>query len=77
MFLEQDKEATVLTGLSLDFLTHDTLNINDITTVGKEEDSIQRGIEIFTAAKYASEDADVTYRLWEILKFELIKNRII
>ena len=61
--------------LSLDFLTHDTIKYNDITTVGKKKIPFQE-VEIFTVAKYASEDADVTYRLWEILKLELIKNKL-
>ena len=63
--------------LSLDFLTHDTIKYNDITTVGKKKNKFSKRLRYLHLAKeYASEDADVTYRLWEILKLELIKNKL-
>ena len=61
--------------LALDYLSHSTIKFTDVTNVNKKKISFQ-DVDIKSALKYAAEDSDVTYRLWEILKIELIKNKL-
>ena len=52
--------------LSLDYLSHNTIKYSDITTIDKKV--LFSEIPIENAKDYAAEDADITFRLWEILK---------
>ena len=61
--------------LALDYLSHSTIKFADVTNVNKKKISFQ-DVDIKLALNYAAEDSDVTYRLWEILKIELIKNKL-
>ena len=61
--------------LSLDYLSHNTIKFSEVTNVDKKKISFE-DVKIKSALNYAAEDADVTYRLWEILKIELIKNKL-
>ena len=56
--------------LSSDLLFHETIKYSDVTIVEKK---ILFQVSADKAKTYAAEDADVTYRLWEILKILLIK----
>ena len=48
-------------------LNHKTISYKDITGTGKKKISFDE-VEIKKAAEYASEDADVTFRLYKYLK---------
>ncbi len=61
--------------LSMDFLSHETIKYSEITTVGKKKISFSE-VSIEIAKDYAAEDADLTFRLWEILKIRLIENKL-
>ena len=58
--------------LSSDFLFHETIKYSDVTVVEKKKILFSE-VSADKAKNYAAEDADVTYRLWEILKILLIK----
>ncbi|MCF6344801.1 MAG: DNA polymerase, partial [Devosiaceae bacterium] len=60
--------------LSQRWLDHTPIAFKDIAGVGKKQISFDR-IEIAEASKYASEDADITLRLWHILKARLIAKK--
>ncbi len=59
--------------LSLDYLSHNTIKYSDVTTIDKKKVLFSE-IPIEDAKDYAAEDADITFRLWEILKILLIKD---
>ncbi len=61
--------------LSLDFLSYETIKYSDITTIDKKKVLFSE-VPIEMAKDYAAEDADITLRLWEILKIDLIKNNL-
>ena len=61
--------------LSLDYLSHTTKKFSDVTTVDKKKICFSE-VDINVAKEYAAEDADVTFRLWEILKKELFKSKL-
>lgn len=61
--------------LSLDYLSHNTIKYSDITTIDKKKVLFSE-IPIENAKDYAAEDADITFRLWEILKILLIKDNL-
>ena len=58
--------------LSSDLLFHETIKYSDVTIVEKKKFLFSE-VSADKAKNYAAEDADVTYRLWEILKILLIK----
>ncbi len=60
--------------LSQRWLDHTPIAFKDIAGVGKKQISFDK-IEIAQASKYASEDADITLRLWHILKARLIAKK--
>lgn len=49
------------------WLNHSCVKFTDLAGTGKNQLTFDR-IEIETAAKYAAEDADITLRLWHVLK---------
>ncbi len=61
--------------LSSDFLFHETIKYSDVTVVEKKKILFSE-VSANEAKNYAAEDADVTYRLWEILKILLIKEEL-
>ena len=70
--LQTGKRSHNLDELALNFLSHSTKKYNEVTTVEKKKISFNE-VDINLAKEYALEDADVTFRLWEKLKIELIK----
>jgi DNA polymerase I len=57
--------------LSNRYFDHTTIDYNEVTKVGKSRISFE-AVEITKAAEYAAEDADVTLRLWHVLKPRLV-----
>ncbi|MCD7058605.1 DNA polymerase I [Pelagibacterium xiamenense] len=49
------------------YLEHTPIKFSDIAGTGKAQKTFNQ-LEIETAAKYAAEDADITMRLWHVLK---------
>ena len=60
--------------LSERWLGHKPTAFKDIAGVGKKQISFEK-IEIDVASKYAAEDADITLRLWYILKARLVAKK--
>lgn len=56
--------------LSLKYLDHETIHYEDVTKVGKRKIGFDE-VPIDLAAEYSAEDADVTYRLVQILRNKL------
>ncbi len=61
--------------LSLDYLSYKTQKFSEVATIEKKKVTFDH-IDVEIARDYAAEDSDVTFRLWEILKLELIKNKL-
>jgi DNA polymerase-1 len=59
-----------LSGLAEHWLGHAGLSIKDLIGTGKGQKTFA-AVEIEPAARYAAEDADMTFRLWRILKSRL------
>jgi DNA polymerase-1 len=53
--------------LSKRYFDHATIDYNEVTKVGKSRITFE-AVDIAKAAEYAAEDADVTLRLWHVLK---------
>jgi DNA polymerase I len=49
------------------YFNHQTIDFNEVTKVGKSKLTFDN-IDIAKATEYAAEDADVTLRLWQVLK---------
>ena len=64
-----------LDALSKNYLSHNTMSFKEIAGTGKNQ-KLFNEIEINTATKYAAEDADVTLRLWKLLKPMLTENKL-
>ncbi len=60
--------------LSERWLGHKPVAFKDIAGAGKKQISFDK-IEIDVASKYAAEDADITLRLWHILKTRLVAKK--
>ncbi len=56
--------------LSLKYLDHETIHYDDVTKVGKKRIGFDE-VPIEQAAEYSGEDADVTYRLVQMLRHKL------
>jgi DNA polymerase-1 len=57
--------------LSNRYFDHTTIDYNEVTKLGKSRITFE-AVEIAKAAEYAAEDADVTLRLWHVLKPRLV-----
>ena len=57
--------------LSQAFLDHTPIAFKDIAGTGKAQKTFNQ-LDIDTATRYAAEDADVTLRLWQVLKPRLV-----
>ncbi|MEM7299846.1 MAG: DNA polymerase I [Pseudomonadota bacterium] len=62
--------------LSRNWLGHETIHFKDIAGTGKSAKTFDF-IDLDVAAKYAAEDADVTLRLWEVLKPRLVAESLV
>ncbi|MEL6751176.1 MAG: 5'-3' exonuclease H3TH domain-containing protein, partial [Pseudomonadota bacterium] len=62
--------------LSVDLLGHTPIPFKDVAGTGKAQVTFDR-VEIDKATAYAAEDADVTLRLWRVLKPRLVAERMI
>ncbi len=60
--------------LSETYLNHQTITFEDIAGKGKNQKTFNQ-IPLDIALNYAAEDAEVTYRLWDLFKTELIKQK--
>ena len=49
------------------YFNHQTIDFNEVTKVGKSKLTFD-SVDIAKATEYAAEDADVTLRLWQVLK---------
>ena len=58
--------------LAMDFLSYETIKFSEVTTVNKKKFFFSE-VDLDKALLYAAEDSDITFRLWEILKLELIR----
>ena len=56
-------------------LNFETIKLRDLIGSGKKELNFMN-VPISLAADYAAEDADVTFRVWKILKKELVKKSV-
>ena len=56
-----------LDNLAKNYLSHSALSYKDLVGKGKNQKSFNE-IDIDKAARYAAEDADITFRLWKLLK---------
>ena len=61
--------------LSARHLGHEPISIKTLLGTGKNQITFDK-VEIEKAAPYAAEDADVTYRLWKILKPGLVAEKV-
>jgi DNA polymerase I len=57
--------------LSRRYFDHATIDYNEVTKVGKSRIGFE-AVDIAKATEYAAEDADVTLRLWHVLKPRLV-----
>lgn len=73
--LDAGKANHGMDDLSEKWLGHKTVDYNSITKVGKSQMSFDC-VPIETATEYAAEDADVTLRLWMILKPRMPAERV-
>ncbi len=56
-----------LDGLAQRYFNHQTIDLNEVTKTGKNKVTFDC-VDIAEATEYAAEDADVTLRLWQVLK---------
>jgi len=61
--------------LAKNYLSHSAMSFKEIAGTGKNQ-KLFNAIDIKTATKYASEDADVTLRLWKLLKVKLAEDKL-
>ena len=64
-----------LDALAQNYLSHNALSFKEIAGTGKNQ-KVFNEIDISTATKYAAEDADITLRLWKLLKPKLAEDRL-
>jgi len=61
--------------LSERYLSHNPIPIKELIGSGKSQITFDR-VEIEKAARYAAEDADITFRLWQTFKPKLHRSRV-
>jgi DNA polymerase-1 len=64
-----------LEALAKRYFEHTTIDLNELTGSGKSRLSFEC-VEVEKAARYAAEDADITLRLWRVLKPRLASERV-
>jgi DNA polymerase-1 len=73
--LAAGKTAHGMDALSERWLEHKTIHYGDVAGTGKSQICFDQ-VPIDKATEYAAEDADVTLRLWEVLKPQLVADRM-
>src|SRR5580700_9412157 len=58
------------------YFDHETIDFNEVTKSGKSKVTFDN-VDIAKATEYAAEDADVTLRLWQVLKARLPAERVL
>jgi DNA polymerase-1 len=61
--------------LAKKYLEHSAISYKEIVGSGKNQKSFNE-IDIDKASIYAAEDADITFRLWKILKPKLLEEKV-
>lgn len=72
--LDAGRNSHGMDDLSLRLLGHQPIAFKEVCGTGKNQISFDR-VSLDAATRYAAEDADVTLRLWQILKPRLVKER--
>jgi DNA polymerase I len=72
--LDAGRNSHGMDDLSLRLLGHKPIAFKDVCGTGKSQISFDR-VPLDAATRYAAEDADVTLRLWQILKPRLVRER--
>src|SRR6516164_8018844 len=62
--------------LSRRYFDHDAIDFNEVTKLGRSKTTFDN-VDIAKATEYAAEDADVTLRLWRVLKARLPAERVL
>ncbi|HUL42863.1 MAG TPA: DNA polymerase I [Bacteroidota bacterium] len=62
--------------MAMEYLTYRPISYDDLTGTGKDRRDI-REIDIASVAEYSSEDADVTFRLYEMLAEKLEREKLL
>lgn len=62
--------------LSKLYLGHKPISIKELLGSGKSQITFDQ-VPLDKAAPYAAEDADITFRLWQIMRSELVKDRVV
>ncbi len=73
--LDAGKNGHGLDELSLLHLDHRAIAFKDVCGTGKSQITFDK-VAINDATKYAAEDAEITYRLWRLLKPRLVHDRV-
>ena len=73
--LDAGKNRHNMDTLSEIHLGHKTISYKDLVGTGKKQLTFDQ-VEINKATEYAAEDADVTFRLYKILRKNLIKEKL-
>ena len=73
--LNAGKNGHGLDELSQIYLGHETIKFSEISKINKKKITFDF-VELNTAMKYAAEDADITFRLWQVLRRELKKKKL-
>jgi DNA polymerase I len=62
--------------LSRRYFDHEAIDFNEVTKLGRSKTTFDN-VDIAKATEYAAEDADVTLRLWQVLKPRLPAERVL
>ncbi len=73
--LDAGRSAHGMDPLSEQWLGHTPISYGDVAGTGKNQVSFDQ-VSIERASEYAAEDADVTLRLWQVLKPRLVAERM-
>jgi DNA polymerase-1 len=73
--VDAGRSAHALASLSQRYLDHATIDENQLTGSGKAKIAFDC-VEVEKAAEYAAERADVTLRVWQVLKARLAADRV-
>jgi len=73
--LDAGRRAHGMDAMAEDWLDHRTIRYGEVAGTGKAKQSFEN-VSIEKAAEYAAEDADVTLRLWQVLKARLAAERM-
>ena len=58
------------------YLGHKPISIKELLGKGKSQITFDQ-VPLEKAAPYAAEDADITFRLWQMMRSELVKDRVV